>query len=289
MEWFILFILGLAVGSFLNVVAMRYDGGETAPLFSPHAIGGRSHCPHCRTTLRWFELIPLVTWVLQRGHCRTCHARIGWRYPLTELISGFIVMLVPFRVISAAAIGAGAPGMGALLWLSFFWVVIFEALFLMALVDIRLGIIPDGLNLSLFLIGLFFVIYLGGTLGLQNASLLGPYAGIFGLQGNLWLNRVAGALFAGGLFGLLIAGTRGKGMGFGDLKLVIPLGFILGWPDILFALASAFVIGAAAGVTAIAMKKRTMKGALPFGPFLALGAAAVFFFGYQFVRWYFRV
>ncbi len=287
MVWFILFVIGLAIGSFLNVVALRYDGGETAPLFSPRAIGGRSHCPHCGTTLRWFELVPLASWIVQRGRCRTCHAKIGWRYPLAELLAGLIAVLVPLRV--ATAVAAGAPGMAALVGISLFWIVIFEALFLMALIDIRLGIIPDGLNLSLAVIGIFFAIYLGGTIGLANPSLLGPYAGIFGLQANLWLNRLVGALFAGALFGLLIAGTRGKGMGMGDLKLAIPLGFLLGWPDILFAVAAAFVIGAVAGIVAILAGKRTMKGALPFGPFLAIGVATVFFFGYQFVRWYFRI
>lgn len=284
MLWFILFVLGLAIGSFLNVVAFRYDGGETARLFSPRAIGGRSQCPHCHTTLRWFELIPLASWILQGGRCRTCGARIGLRYPLAELISGFIFILVPLRIL--ALTGVGGP---LLVWLSLFWIVAFEALFLMSLIDIRLGIIPDGLNLSLFVIALFYAIYLGGALGPANHSLFGSYAAVLGLQGDLWANRIAAALGGGAFFGLLIAGTKGKGMGMGDLKLVVPLGFMLGWPDVMFAVAAAFVIGAAVGIGTIIAGRRTMKGSLPFGPFLALGAAAIFFFGFQFLQWYLRV
>ncbi len=284
----ILFVFGLAIGSFLNVVALRYDGGETAPLFSPRAIGGRSHCPHCGKTLRWYELVPLASWILQGGRCRTCGSGIGWRYPLAELVSGLIFVLVPLRIL--AVTGGGATlDTTLIVWLCFFWIVAFEALFLMSLIDIRLGIIPDGLNLSLLVIALFFAIFLGGAFGPVNHSLFGTYAGVFGLQGNLWLNRAVGALFGGLFFGALIAGTKGKGMGMGDLKLAIPLGFLLGWPDILFATAAAFVIGAAVGLVTIAAGKKTMKASLPFGPFFALGVMAVFFFGFEFLRWYLRI
>lgn len=284
MPWLILFVFGLAIGSFLNVVAVRYDGGETAPLFSPRAIGGRSHCPHCGRTLRWFELVPLASWILQGGRCRSCGAGISFQYPLAELVSGLIFVFVPWRIFAIAGTGGTL-----LIGLSLFWVIAFEALLLMSLVDIRLGIIPDGLNLFLFVLGMFFNIFLAGWLGPANHSLLGGYAGMFGLQGSLWLNRAVGAVFGGAFFGLLIAGTRGKGMGLGDLKLAIPLGFLLGWPDILFAIAAAFVIGAIVGLVTIAAGRRTMKGSLPFGPFFALGVAAVFMFGYQFLQWYLRI
>ena len=287
MFWLILFVLGLAIGSFLNVVALRYDGGETAPLFSPRAIGGRSHCPHCGRTLRWFELVPLASWILQGGRCRSCGAGISVRYPLAELISGFVFVFVPWRIMTMTGISLfGSP---LLIGLAIFWIVAFEALFLMSFVDIRLGIIPDGLNIFLFVLAVFSAIFLGGVLGPANHSLLGAYSGIFGLQGNLWLNRLVGALFGGAFFGFLIAVTRGKGMGLGDLKLAVPLGLLLGWPDILFAIGAAFVIGAAVGLAAIASGRRTMKGSLPFGPFFALGVAAVFFFGYQVLQWYLRI
>jgi leader peptidase (prepilin peptidase)/N-methyltransferase len=284
MLWLILFVFGLAIGSFLNVVALRYDGGLTAPLFSPRAIGGRSHCPQCGRTLRWFELVPLASYIIQGGACRNCGAKIGLQYPVAELISGLIFVFVPLRIMAASGAG-GALFIG----LAAFWVIAFEMLFLMSLIDIRLGIIPDGLNISVFVLALFFNIFVGGSLGAANHSLLGAYASVFGLQSNLWVNHIAAALLAGAFFGLLIAITRGRGMGFGDLKLAVPLGFLMGWPDILIAAAFAFVIGAIAGLIAIASRRRTMKGSLPFGPFFALGAAVVFFFGYQILQWYLRI
>ncbi len=129
----------------------------------------------------------------------------------------------------------------------------------------------------------------GYSAGGANESFLGPYAAIFGWQGSAVLAKLAGAAFAGAFFALLIGVTRGKGMGMGDLKLAIPLGFIFGWPDVMFLLAFAFVIGAAAGVLAIARGQNSIKGTLPFGPFLALGAATLFFCGPQIFSWYFSL
>lgn len=282
MLWLILFVFGLAIGSFLNVVAGRYDGERS--LFAAEPISGRSHCPHCKRTLRWFELIPLVSFIMQGGKCRRCRASISFQYPVAEMISGFIFIFVPWHILTIS----GAGGF-LLAGLSFFWIVTFETLFVMSLIDIRLGIIPDELNGFLFVLALFYGIFMAGYLGLSNHSFFGAYAGIFGLQDGYWLNHVLAAVFGGAFFGFLILFTRGKGMGMGDLKLAVPLGFLLGWPDILFATAFAFVIGAAVGLVTIAAGKRTMKGSLPFGPFFALGAATVFFFGFQLLQMYLRI
>ncbi|MDR3582451.1 MAG: prepilin peptidase [Candidatus Pacebacteria bacterium] len=282
MFWLILFVFGLAIGSFLNVVAGRYDGERS--LFAAGPISGRSYCPHCKRTLRWFELVPVVSFIMQGGKCRRCHAPIGLGYPAAEIISGLIFVFVPWRIM----ILSGAGGF-LFAGLSFFWVVAFEALFVMSLIDIRLGIIPDELSGFLCVLALFSGIFVAGYLGLTDHSLFGTFADMFGLQGNYWISHLFAALFGGAFFGALIAITRGRGMGMGDLKLAIPLGFFLGWPDILFAIAFAFVIGAAVGLVTIAMGKRTMKGSLPFGPFFALGVATVFFFGYQMFGWYLRL
>jgi prepilin signal peptidase PulO-like enzyme (type II secretory pathway) len=282
MFWIILFVFGLAIGSFLNVVAGRYDGERS--LFAAAPISGRSHCPHCKQTLRWFELVPLVSFMMQGGKCRRCKAPIGFQYPIAEIISGLIFVFVPLRIMTIA----GTDGF-LLMGLSLFWILFFEALFVMSLIDIRLGIIPDELNGFLCVLALFFGIFIAGYLGLANHSLFGAFAGMFGLQSNYWLNHLFAAIFGGAFFGLLILITRGRGMGMGDFKLAIPLGFFLGWPDIMFAIAFAFVIGAVVGLMTIAVGKRTMKGSLPFGPFFALGVMTVFFFGYQILQWYLRL
>ena len=288
----ILFIFGLAIGSFLNVVAMRYDGERF--LLSTKMIGGRSHCEQCGKTLRWFELVPLFSYVIQGGRCRRCKARLSIQYPIVELISGLIFAFVPLALGIGSIVPAGgasivAPIAAPLVAVAVLWIAVSEALLVMSLIDIRLGIIPDELNIFLGVAGVFLVIISAGYFGAANISFLGPYAAIFGWQGSVVVAKIIGAAVAGIFFAALIAVTRGKGMGMGDLKLAIPLGLIFGWPDILFVLVFAFVIGAAAGLFAIVRGKNSMKGTLPFGPFLALGAATVLFLGPLIFSWYFSL
>lgn len=256
----VLFLFGLAMGSFLNVVATRYDGEHF--LLSTALIGGRSHCEDCGKTLRWFELVPLLSFAAQGGRCRQCKARLSAQYPIVELLSGIIFVAVPL----ALGIGiAAAPDMAGL---AAAWIAIFEALLVMALIDIRLGIIPDEINIFL------------GAAGVLLLLIPAP------LGAGAVLARALAALGAGAFFALLIAVTRGKGMGMGDLKLAIPLGLIFGWPEVALALMAAFVIGAVVGIFAVARGANSMKGTLPFGPFLALGAAVAFFWGPAIIGWY---
>lgn len=287
----ILFILGMIFGSFGYVLALRYDGDHF--LLDPDIVGGRSYCPHCRKTLRWFELIPFVSFAIQGGRCRNCNARISFAYPMVEIFTGFLFVCVALRVQDFYGF------MGADFWvLAALWIAFFFALFLLSIIDIRLGIIPDEFVLFLCAIAIgvvgFSAVYLGaahpGTmLGAgMHSSFLGPYAIFFGLWGNIWVNHIVSALLGILFFAGIVALTRGKGMGMGDVKLALPLGFLFGWPDILFLTAFAFVCGAAVGLGYIATGKKTMKSALPFGPFLALGAVFIFFIGFGFMNWYFH-
>jgi len=258
----ILFLFGIAIGSFLNVVILRYDGDHF--LFDTKMLGGRSHCMHCHATLRWFELIPIVSFIIQGGQCRRCKARLNVQYPIIELLSGLIFAFVPVMIAAGAAPDAPIALASAL------WIAAFEALLVMAMIDIRLGIIPDEINIFLSVVGVLLMV-------------------VFGWNEGTVLGRLIGGAVAGAFFAALIAITRGKGMGMGDLKLAIPLGLLFGWPDILFALMFAFIIGAIVGVFAVARGKNTMKGTLPFGPFLALGAATMFFLGAPILSWYFSL
>ena len=289
MLWAILFIFGLAIGSFLNVVILRYDGERF--LLNVRALGGRSHCMHCGRTLRWFELFPVASFIAQRGRCRHCAVRLSMQYPAVELLSALVFTVVPYALmgagVAAAPIGAVNP---ALIVIAALWVAVFELLLVMAVIDIRMGIIPDEINIALGVIGIALMIAVAGYMGTsQNQSFLGPYAAIFGAQGDILWNRVIAAAVAGAFFGLLIAATRGRGMGMGDLKLAIPLGIVFGWPDVAAVIVFAFVIGAGAGLFSVARGAKTMKGALPFGPFLAIGAAIMFFWGPPIFAWYFSL
>jgi leader peptidase (prepilin peptidase)/N-methyltransferase len=261
----ILLAFGLAVGSFLNVVATRYDGEHF--LFSTTLIGGRSHCEHCGKTLRWFELVPLLSFMLQGGRCRRCSTKLDIQYPIVELLSGMIFVFVPLAL-GMRAVGIAAPTIMPLAFSAALWVAVFEALLVMTLIDIRLGIIPDEINIFLAVAGV--------------SLLLIPVPLTVGVV----LIKMLSALGAGAFFALLIAITRGKGMGMGDLKLAIPLGLLFGWPNTVLVLMTAFVIGAAVGVFAIARGKNSMKGTLPFGPFLALGGVTAFFWGAPIIGWY---
>ena len=282
MTWLILFVFGIAIGSFLNVVATRYDGEHF--LLSNKVIGGRSHCPHCKKILRWFELVPLVSFIMLGGCCARCKTKISFQYPIVELISGLIFALVPYRVEMFFGISGGLLIIAAV-----FWVAAFEALLVMSLIDIRLGIIPDEINIFLLVLAVFFGVFMAGYLGVANHSLIDFYGSLFGLQQSFWLNHVVAAVFAAAFFGLLILITRGKGMGMGDFKLAIPLGLLFGWPDILLVIVFANVVGAIVGLVAIAIGAKKMKSTVPFGPFLAIGGVIAFFFAYQLFQWYFSI
>lgn len=260
----ILFVFGIAIGSFLNVVILRYDGEHF--LLDAKTIGGRSHCPHCKETLRWFELLPVVSYAAQGGRCRRCRARISAQYPVVELLSGFVFACVPL-----VALAGQGPGNVLAVALAAIWIAAFEALLVMSAIDIRLGIIPDEINIFLALLGVFLVVVTAAGLGSEESVAVSAFLG---------------ALFGAAVFAALVAVTRGKGMGMGDLKLAIPLGLLFAWPGIAIVFFFAFVIGAAVGVVTVALGRNSMKGTLPFGPFLALGAAVAFFWGPAILGWY---
>lgn len=255
MLWFILFVLGLAFGSFFNVVALRYDGERF--VFDDKKIGGRSHCPHCKNTLRWFELIPVVSFVIQGGKCRHCGEKISAVYPAVEIITALIFAFVPLRLMFVfAAAGVTFGTSSGLFWvLAALWIAAFSLFILMSYIDIRLGIIPDELTifLAVIAIALFVIMEIWSV---PFLSFLAPYAAIFGFQDAAFPNHIFALLFGLLLFGGLVIITRGRGMGLGDVKLAPVIGFLFGWPDILFVATSAFIIGAVVGIVTIFMKKK---------------------------------
>lgn len=228
---------GLFVGSFVNVVALRWfaaDGGQ-----SKSAWGGRSQCPRCGKTLRWFELLPLVSFGLQRGRCRGCQAKISWRYPLVELGFGVLLALVawarpPLEMPLPFALAA----------------VYFCLLGLLFLLDLDRQVVPDVLAWLAILFGVM-------ATGLTWRSVgLGILAGVF----------VPLAI---------VAVTRRKGMGEGDILLGAAAGAFLGWPLMLDGWLWAFCLGAVVGLGLMLLGRAGRKTAIPFGPFIAVSVLLV--------------
>ncbi len=228
------FLLGLAIGSFLNVLIDRLPVGE-------NVLVGRSHCDFCKKTLKWYELIPLFSFIIQGGKCRRCHKKLSLQYPLIELITGlgfvFFYQVLDYPIIILFA----------------YWI-IFSSLLVIFVADLKYQIIPDSMVVA-------------GSIGaaVRLFSQISPI-GFIGV-----LPYVLSAVGALGFFFFLWFITKGRGMGLGDVKLVFLLGLLLGFPGIIVALYAAFLTGAVVGVILILRGKKSLKGQVPFGPFLIIG------------------
>ncbi len=284
----VLFVFGSAVGSFLNVIGLRYQEGER--LLSKKTIGGRSFCVFCRARLRWFELIPFFSFLIQAGRCRRCGQRISFEYPLVELLSGLIFVSAPYYLINFQFFSFYQ------LFVVAVWILIFELFLLLSIIDFRLFIIPDSINLTLAILGfaliLFSIFWTSDVQRLNNFSFLGHYALLFDfdfLNNSIVVNRLFAAFAGMAFFGAIILLSRGRAMGMGDFKLIGGLGLIFGWPDILMIAAFSFIIGAVFSVPFLIKGAKTMKDAVPFGPFIVSGAVLNFFFGYQIIESYFKL
>jgi len=278
--YLLLFTFGLAVGSFLNVVSLRYDPDRF--LFGRHVIGGRSYCPSCRKSLSWFELVPLVSFIVQRGRCRGCKEPISFQYPLVEFLTGVVFVAVPWKLFSfGLQLHASFPLLATV------WVAVFCALILVSLIDLRLRLIPDELNIFILFAGVAAAVLTAQGFGLTTGSFVGPYALLFGGRSSIIFNRLLALVVTAFFFIALILVTRGRGMGVGDAKLAAALSLAFGWPDIVIVTALAFLVGAIVGGVDIMRSKRTLKSFLPFGPFLGLACAIVFFWGERIIEWYF--
>lgn len=279
----LLFVLGAAIGSFLNVVSLRYNPEKF--ILGRHLFG-RSACPACSTKLRWFELMPIFSFLLQSGRCRNCKTRLSLQYPLVEIASGLLFIFIPLRIENFYVFSAK---ISPILFnsLFFIWVLIFILLLLIFLIDLRTRIVPDEANVALFLLGaILILIYFFAPIDL-NPAFLGPYALMFGFQHDFFSNRVVAVASAVALFGSLILLTKWRGMGMGDFKLAIPLSVVFGWPDALTIFGLSFITGSFFSLPLIALKGRTLKSSIPFTPFIALSSAIVFFFAKNIAEFYF--
>jgi len=270
-----LFFFGTIIGSFLNVLILRYKPGEA--VFGKQ-LGGRSMCPNCGKILNWYELIPIVSFVIQVGRCRGCKTGIAIQYPVVEILSGVIMATIPFML-----------GMTPF---AFIWVAALLVLLAASFIDARNYVIPDALTIVVALLGVAGTVMMAlgkadGT-ALIPGTFLGSYAYVFSFTDNPWIAHLAAAAAGGIFFSTVILLSKGKAMGWGDAKLAAAVGLMLGWPDAILALMTAFITGAFAGIFALVSKKKKLKDALPFGPFIAVGTAVVVYFGYDIISAYFK-
>jgi leader peptidase (prepilin peptidase)/N-methyltransferase len=225
MEKAFLFLIGLCTGSFLNVLADRLPQGESV-------VWGRSHCDWCKKTLRWYELIPVASYMIQSGRCRRCRKPLSIQYPIVELVTGIgFVLLFPNN-------------------LSVY--LLFMSLLVIFVADLKFQIIPD----SMIVWGCAAVLLHWYGRGMPAGDIVQYILTGF-------------ACFAA--FYLLWLVTRGKGLGFGDVKFAPLMGLWLGFPAVVIALYIAFLTGAFAGVILMLGRKKTWKSKIAFGPFLVLG------------------
>jgi len=240
-------VLGLAVGSFLNVCIYRIPLQQS--LVSPP-----SRCPRCGRTLRWFDNVPVMSWLLLGGKCRDCRQRISPQYPIVELVTALLFVAVVW-------LAPPGPVLVARLILVCLLVVLFG-------IDFEHQLLPNVLTLPGIVIGLLFSLV--GPPGLSSA-LIGVFIG-------------AGILYAIAQAYYMV--RRAEGMGMGDVKMLAMIGAFLGWQAVLVTLVLSSLAGAVVGIGLMALRRGDMKLALPFGTFLALGAVAAMFVGEPLVAWY---
>ena len=235
----LIFIFGLLVGSFLNCFVYRLNQEGNLKKF----LKGRSYCPKCHQTLRWFDNIPLLSFCLLKGRCHFCHSPISIQYPLVELFAG---------VFSLLAWELSGKMMTINFLFNLFLIYTLVAIFLS---DFQYRTIPDQITYPAIIVVLFFILlnkdYLNILVGLISAS----------------------------FFLCLFLITKQKGIGFGDVKLAGLMGLVLGFPQIIIAFYLAFLTGAGLGVILVLTKKKKLKSEISFGPFLAGATFFAIFWG----------
>ncbi len=240
----LIFIFGLAVGSFLNVVICRLGTKEKILL-------SRSRCPHCGVVLKWYELIPVFSFLIQKGRCCYCHKKISWQYPLVEISTGSLFLLVVLNEVIIIQDSLLAFRITFNLIIVCFLIIIF-------VYDLKHYLIPDRIVFPAIGIALLYSLF---------------------FVPNLLFSYILSAFGAAGFFLLLFLITRGKGMGLGDVKLAFLMGLILGWPNILLALFLSFLSGAVVGIFLIVLGQKGLKSQIPFGPFLSGTTLIVLLYG----------
>ena len=244
---FLLFIIGLLIGSFLNVCIVRIPEGESIS-FPP------SHCTNCGSRIKPYDLIPLLSYILLRGKCRVCGSGVSLQYPAVELLTGILFAALYFKYGLTFQLLKGA--------------VFFCFLMVIGVIDLKTTDIYFKVTLSGILMGLVFT---------ASGYLIDPF------QNGIW-DYLLGGIAGGSAIAVIILLTGG--MGWGDAELCLLCGFYLGFPRTVVMLLFSFVIGAAIGLILVVTGRKSRKDMIPFGPFLAIGSVLSYFFGQELIQFY---
>ena len=273
LPWFLylaVVLFGLCAGSFLNVVIYRLpkmmeaqwraecaaiEGREAPPPEVFNLVHPRSRCPSCGTLITAWQNVPVVSWLVLRGRCANCKARIPVRYPAIEIAAALLAALMAWRFGYSAALACSLLFVWALLALTF--------------IDLDTQLLPDDITLPLLWAGLIVNVF--GVFTDLRSAVLGAAGGYLLLWLVYWGFRLV---------------ARKEGMGYGDFKLLAALGAWLGWQVLPFVVLVSAGAGAIVGGIALWLSKRGMETRIPFGPYLALGGLAAMLYGRQAVIWW---
>lgn len=244
----LIFTYGLLIGSFLNVCIYRIPREENIAFPS-------SHCPNCNTSLKWYDNIPLFSYISLKGKCRYCDTSISSQYPMIELFNSIIYLLLFYKFDLAIDF--------------IFYALISSTLIVVTMIDFKKMIIPDSLIVTLLVLSILHK----ATNYIINKTPIRI------------IDSIGGLLIAGGIFLIIVILSKG-GMGGGDVTLIGALGFIVGIKYIILTIFLSFVIGGLISVFLLATKLKTRKDPVPFGPFIVLGFMITLFWGEMLIEWY---
>ena len=242
--YIVVFLYGLLIGSFLNVLIYRIPKKENIAVV-------RSHCMKCNYQLKWYDLVPLFSWLFLRGRCRKCKEKISVQYPIIEALNGCLYLLVFHHF------GLSID--------SLLYCLLFSALLALSVIDFRTYEIPVGFNYFILALGLVRVVT-----DYQN-----------------WLQYVIGFFSVSIFLFLIVVLSGGRAMGGGDVKLMATCGLLIGWKLIILAFLLGCILGSVIHI--IRMKVSGEDHVLAMGPYLSMGVALAILFGNQWINWYLLV
>ena len=247
-EIILIFILGLIVGSFCNVCIYRIPRNESI-------IYPASHCPKCNTTILAKDNIPLLSYILLKGRCRNCGSKISIQYPVVELLTGLVYVII-YQIYGVSV-------------QSLIYIILSSALIIIAFIDLNEQIIPDVISLPGIIIGLtlsFFVPYLSFINSVLGVVVGGVIILVIGLVGSVIFKKEA--------------------IGGGDIKLAAMIGAFLGWRYIIISLFLGFFLGALTGIFLVLSRVKSREDVIPFGPFIVLCSIITLLWGEKILSWY---